>query len=313
MSSTATPMWSILPNIGGQSMRPLDAKDLGHRRDPDLELLGGRLLGRQVALDLAAGGVEGLGQRRAVVAVAPGEHLDRERGAAEADAGAGERAGGLSTNRSSRIVPPAESSIIGATRLEPQRSCSLGTVAGVLDPLLVGGDRLVLDPVVGGQVAVGEGDQGRHHADRLDDALAQRRAGAMRRRRTVVATRVAPIAPSTRGSSKGRRAAGIRARTSGSTAIASASLIGPRRPGRRPPASGRARACARRRPRSRRPGRAPRPPSGSGRGSGGRCGAPSRRAAASSESIESNIEGRRCAARRPRVRRGRRVPPDSPF
>ena len=37
---------------------------------------------------------------------------------------------GLSTSRSSRTVPPAESSIIGAIRLEPQRSCSLGTAAG---------------------------------------------------------------------------------------------------------------------------------------------------------------------------------------
>src|SRR5262245_9393752 len=37
---------------------------------------------------------------------------------------------GLSTRRSSRTEPPTERIIIGAIRLEPQRSCSLGTVAG---------------------------------------------------------------------------------------------------------------------------------------------------------------------------------------
>src|SRR5512146_2994364 len=95
MSSTATPMWSILPNIG-RSLRSgrrlvrrgsgaLDAEDLGQRGDPDLELLWRRLLGREMALDLTAGRVERLGQRRAVVAIAPSEHLDRDRGAGEAD------------------------------------------------------------------------------------------------------------------------------------------------------------------------------------------------------------------------------------
>src|SRR5438046_6504627 len=93
-------MWSMRPNTGVESMREqlggvLDAEDLPHRRDSDLELLGGRLLRRPVALDFPAGSVEGLGQRLAVVAVAPGEHLDRDRGAAEADAGAGGGAGAL--------------------------------------------------------------------------------------------------------------------------------------------------------------------------------------------------------------------------
>src|ERR1700679_405666 len=100
MSSTATPMWSILPNTaaslcGGRQVVPaaavLDSEDLRHRRQPDLELLRRRLLGRQVALDLPPGSVEGLGQGIAVVAVAPGEHLDRDRCAAEADSGARHR------------------------------------------------------------------------------------------------------------------------------------------------------------------------------------------------------------------------------
>src|ERR1043165_8106472 len=106
MSSTATPMWSMRPNTSGSlcgrrrggrdgAFGPiatlvafLDPKDLGERRDRDFELLGRRLLRRPVALDFAAWGVEGLGEGIAMVAVAPSEHLDRERGAAEADAGA---------------------------------------------------------------------------------------------------------------------------------------------------------------------------------------------------------------------------------
>src|SRR4029077_12809432 len=108
MSSTATPMWSILPNKaaslcgrgkGVLAVAALDPEDLGHRGEADLELLGTRLPGRQVALDLAAGRVEGLGQGIAVVAVAPGEHLDRDRGAGEADGGAGEGARALDPPR----------------------------------------------------------------------------------------------------------------------------------------------------------------------------------------------------------------------
>src|SRR6202012_2268419 len=47
-----------------------------------------------------------------------------------------------------------------------------GDRGGVVDALLVGGDRLVLGAVVGGEVAVGEGDEGGDDADRLDQALA---------------------------------------------------------------------------------------------------------------------------------------------
>src|SRR3954447_22886532 len=102
MSSTATPMWSILPNIGGSlrrrrglalaGLRAPDAKDLGQRGDTDLELLRRRVLGRQVPLDLAARRMERLRQRSAVIAVAPGEHLYRDRGDAEADRGTRQRA-----------------------------------------------------------------------------------------------------------------------------------------------------------------------------------------------------------------------------
>ncbi len=54
-----------------------------------------------------------------------------------------------------------------------------GDRGDVLDPLLVGGDRLVLGAVVGGEVAVGECDHGGDDADRLDHALAGRGGGAV--------------------------------------------------------------------------------------------------------------------------------------
>ena len=138
---------------------------------------------------------------------------------------------GLSTSRSSRTVPPAESSIIGTIRLEPQRSCSFGHRGDVVDPALVGGDRLVLDAVVGGEVAVASADQRRHRPDRLHDPLAQRRrpapaCAAARWRRASPRPRRAPAGPRTAAAPTGRRR-----RASGSTAIASASFIGPRRPG----------------------------------------------------------------------------------
>src|SRR4029077_13425867 len=87
-------MWSILPTTRRSLCGPLargglDPDDLGHRREADLELRGARLLGRPEALDLTAGGVEGLGERLAVVAVRPGEGLDRGGGAGQADEGAG--------------------------------------------------------------------------------------------------------------------------------------------------------------------------------------------------------------------------------
>ncbi len=61
---------------------------------------------------------------------------------------------------------------------------------------------------------------------------------AIRLRSTAVRSSVAPIAATTRRSSKGSRAAGSRRRTSGRTARASASFSGPRRPGMRPASLG---------------------------------------------------------------------------
>src|SRR5215218_9251436 len=153
MSSTATPMWSILPNKA-RSLCGLGAEDLLQRRDRHLELRGRRLLRRPMALDLATRSVEGLGQGIAVVAVAPGEHLDRERGAAEADAGASRRA---------RAGDQPLEQEGAAGRKQHHRHDQVGAAAVMLfgdrgdvlyDAALVGGDRLVLGTVVGGEVAV---------------------------------------------------------------------------------------------------------------------------------------------------------------
>ena len=112
----------------------LGAEDLGHRREADLELVGARLLGRPVALDLPARRVEGLGQRLAVVPVGPGEGLDRERGARKADERRGPRSRACRPGAPARSCRAAEISIIGTTRLEPQRSCSFGTAAASWTP-----------------------------------------------------------------------------------------------------------------------------------------------------------------------------------
>ena len=172
---------------GRQSTRPkrarrqrtrslLGAKDLGQRRDPDLELLGARLFGRQQALDLAPRRVEGARGGGVVVAIAPGEHLDRERGAAQSDHGPGKRPRALDQalqqHRASRREQHHRGDQVGAAAV-----VLLGHAGRVVDPLLIGGDRLVLDAVVGGEVAVHQGDDGGQRADRLHDTLAQSRGG----------------------------------------------------------------------------------------------------------------------------------------
>src|SRR3954468_21465356 len=56
----------------------LDSQDLAQRGHADLELLGGRLLGGDQALDLVAWAVKGAGAEGPRVALAPGEHLRGE-------------------------------------------------------------------------------------------------------------------------------------------------------------------------------------------------------------------------------------------
>src|SRR4029077_20839446 len=115
--------------------------------------------------------------RLAVVAVRPGEGLDRGGGAGQADEGAGGAA---------RLVGEALERDRPGGRHHHHRHDQVGAAAVVLfgnrgdvvDPLLIGGDRLVLGAVIGGQVTVGEGDQGGDDTDRLQHGLAAGGGGA---------------------------------------------------------------------------------------------------------------------------------------
>src|SRR5437764_14226257 len=77
----------VAPVATGGILRPraLYPQDLVQRRLTDLELLGRGLAGAHYALDLVAGAAQEAGERRVGVALRPGEHLDGERHAPEAD------------------------------------------------------------------------------------------------------------------------------------------------------------------------------------------------------------------------------------
>ena len=191
-----------------------------------------RLLGRQVALDLAAGRVERLGQRSAVVAVAPGEHLDRDRGAAEADRGARERARPLDQPLQHHRAAGGE---------QHHRRDQVGAAAVVLlrhrrpDPRPPARRRRSPCARPRGR-RPGRGRRGRRSPAAAPSACTAPRAGPSCRSAAQQAGGDQGRRRSrrrTRRSSKGSRAAGIRRRTSGSTAIASTSFSGPRRPGTR--------------------------------------------------------------------------------
>ena len=154
----------------------------------------------------------------------------------------------------------------------------VGRVGGVVGRL-VGGDRLVLDAVVLGQLAGAQ----REHGGR-QRARAPRRS---RRRRRASAASWAPpseaaaATPITAGLSNGSLVAGIVFLTSGITANASPSRTTPRTPGT--PSTPRTLGFGRRRPGSRRACRARRPPSGSGRAPAGCRAGPYRRGEASGD------------------------------
>ena len=221
-------------------------------------------------------------QRESRVALRPREHLDRERHAAERHDPLGGRP---ATARAAHgDVAGGRSRSIGATRFEPQRSCSLDGVGG-LAVLLVGGDRLVLDPVVGGEVAAAQ------------RGIAGSMRSPRRPRPRAPTERAAPGLPPAPGRQRRRadraerphvlhrqlRASGSARLTSGMTANASASFVTPRTPGH---ALGRAST----RTSGLRPDatlispvlrRARRRPSASARARAARCAAPCRPAAAS--------------------------------
>ena len=184
----------------------LDAQDLGQRGAPDLELALVGLARADEALDLEARALERAGERRAGVALGPREDLDGGRRGGERDRAAGERAGLLHRRRSSS-VPARLAASIGATRCEPQRSCSLAASRGVVVVGLVGADRLVLDAVVGGELAAAQGEQRGHERDGGRGGLAAGAAHAAAQQRRRPATR-RPRRPSTPASWNGSRASG---------------------------------------------------------------------------------------------------------
>ena len=116
---------------------------------------------------------------------------------------------------------------------------------------LVGGDRLVLDAVVGGEVAVAERDHRRHQADRRAIDLAQRCCP-----RPPRSSEVAPEAAATAARTGGPRTAAApqaaAAGPAGSTK-ASARFSGPRSPGTSPTSPGASAGLRSEATRSRRP------------------------------------------------------------
>ena len=158
----------------------------------------------------------------------------------------------------------------------------LGRVARVAGALLVGADRLVLDAVVGGEVAAAQGDERRRERERGQRRLAAERracAGAAPRRPSAAARHRAERRwrPGRAGAPRGSARL-----TSGMTAIASPRRTTPRTPGdraRRAPRS--ARLAARRRRAMRAvAGAHGRGPVRRARARAGRCAGPSRRGAA---------------------------------
>ena len=183
----------------------------------------------------------------------------------------------------------------------------LGGVGGVEAAALIGADRLVLDAVVGGQVAVAKrGRRGQQAEQRRSRPHAGRAAADRRRARAGGSPRSprrwpAPTA-STRGSSIGSRAAGRRRRATGrprtprrAAADREAAASSPAAPARRP-------AWGRRTPRSGRRGCARPPPRRWGRGSAGRCEAPSRRGEAAARARRRCRGADACGRRRRRCR-----------
>ena len=183
---------------------------------------------------------------RPVVALAPGEDLDGDAAVRRARRRRRPAASGARAPGAAAACPARLEAIIGAIRCEPQRSCSLAASRGVVVVLLVGGDRLVLDAVVLGELAAAQREQRRGERER-------RRAPPRRRRRArggAAARRRAwrrPSTPSTAASWNGSRASGSAAldeRDDGHRLGRGAAT--PRTPGT--PSARAGAACGRRRP-----------------------------------------------------------------
>src|SRR6476646_866586 len=171
------------PGVTGQvSVRSsrnftLDPQDLSQGGPADLQLLGGRLARAQHALELMARYPQGFRGPRGVVALAPGEHLD-----GHPDRGQRQR---RAMDRAWTLDHLLEQSGAGDVRGEQWRHqvraaavVLFGGVGGVLIAVLVRGDRLVLDAVVGGEIAAAQRHQRGHQRDRSRRDLAAHAARA---------------------------------------------------------------------------------------------------------------------------------------
>ena len=197
---------------------------------------------------------------------------------------------GRSTARRRSAAPARLAASSGARRCEPQRSCSLAAVARVAVALLVGGDRLVLDAVVGRDLAAAQREEG-----------GQERQGG--HRGLGPGPRAAPAhgRAARRGRDGGERHARV---LEGQPRLGQRALderhdrerLG--QPRHAAHARGRPRrrragaACARRPPRSSRRGGARPRPTSSARGRAGRCRAPCRRGAAAQPPSRSRTRSR---------------------
>src|SRR2546423_5488596 len=140
----------------------LQTQDLPQGRSPHLELLRGWLASADGALDLVPRPAQHPRQSRASVALGPGEYLHRDRHAAERH--------GAVRKRTAQARPADRDVADGRTGEQGRdevRAAALVLLAGLrrVLVLLVGGDRLVLDAVIRGQVTAPQCEERRHQAD----------------------------------------------------------------------------------------------------------------------------------------------------
>src|SRR5215218_4278692 len=151
----------------------LHAQDLRQRGAADLELALVRLARADHALDLEAGAADRARRAGVAVALAPGEDLDGRGGRGERHGAARERPGTL--DRAPQQQRAGD--VGGEHRRDEVRAAAVVLLVGVgcvggLVGRLVGGDRLVLDAVVLGELAGTQGEHGGRERDQRRRGLA---------------------------------------------------------------------------------------------------------------------------------------------
>ena len=178
------------PAVPREAALLLHAEDLRERGAADLELALVGLARADHALDLEARAADRPRRARLGVALAPGEDLDGRGGRGERDGAAGQRPRPLDRapqqQRPGHVGGEHRRDEVGAAAVV--LLVGVGGVRGVVGRL-VGGDRLVLDAVVLGQLAPAQGEhRGRERDQRgralpADPAQAPAQLGAAERRR----------------------------------------------------------------------------------------------------------------------------------